>query len=144
MLYDQIRHFRLLDLQIGLRLQHLPHLQAVGLLIALGTRRPDRRTARGVQQAELDAHSIRDLAHNAAQRIDFAHQVTLGDATYGRVARHLCDQVDVEGVKASLQTHARGRHGGFATGMACTNNDDIELLGEGPHRFYSSNRNDLF
>src|SRR5580704_2533042 len=42
---DQTCHLRLLDREIRLRLQHLAHLEAVGLLVALRPRRPYRRAA---------------------------------------------------------------------------------------------------
>ena len=70
--YDELRHFRLLDLQVGLRLEDLAHLEPVGLFIALGAWRPDGGSAGCVQQAELDADGIGDLAHDAAQGIHFA------------------------------------------------------------------------
>ena len=129
-LYDQIRHFRLLDLQIRLRLQHLAHLQAIGLLVALRPRRPHGRAARSIQQAKLDSHRVGDLAHDAAECVHFAHQVSLGDAANGRIARHLCDQVDVERVQSGLQAHARGGHGGLAPGMAGSDHNYVELFGE--------------
>src|SRR5690349_8236220 len=83
---DQIRDFRLLDLQIGLRLQHLAHFYPVRLLVALRPWRPDGWPARRVQQTKLDADRIRDLAHDSAQRIDLAHQVTFGDSADRRIA----------------------------------------------------------
>ena len=83
---NQIHHFRLLDVEIRLRLQHLAHLHPVLPFIALRSRRPHRRPARRIQQPELDAHRVGDLAHNPAQRIYFSNQVSFGDAPNGRVA----------------------------------------------------------
>jgi hypothetical protein len=82
--------------QVGLGLEHLAHLEAILLLVALRTRRPDSRSARGIQQAELDADCVGDFAHDATQGIDFAHQVSFGDAADGGIARHLRDEIDVE------------------------------------------------
>ena len=127
---DQTCHFRLLDLQIRLRLQHLAHLQAIGLLVTLRARRPHGRAARSIQQAELDADRVGNLAHDAAERVDFADQMSLGNATHRRIARHLRNQVDVERVERGLQAHARGGHGGLASGMAGTHHHYIELLCE--------------
>ena len=81
------RHFRLLDAKIRLAFQHLLHPDPVLLLVALRARRPDRRTAAGIQQPELDPDRIGHLAHHAAQRVDLAHQVTLGDAADRRDCR---------------------------------------------------------
>jgi hypothetical protein len=128
--HDQIRNFRLLDLEIRLRLQHLAHLQAIGLLVTLRTRRPYRRAARGIQQAELDADGVGNLAHDSAQRVDFAHQVSLRDAADRRVARHLRDQINVERVESGLQSHACGGHCRLASGVAGAHHNNVELFGE--------------
>ncbi len=130
---DQRLHFRLLDFQIGLRLQNLAHLDPVGLLVALRPRRPDRRPARRIQEAELDTHRIRNFAHDAAQCIHFAHQVPLGNPTHRWIAGHLRNQIDVERVERRFQAHACGGHCGFASGMARADHDHIELFGE-PHK----------
>ena len=90
-------------MQPRLRLQHLAHLHAVELLVALRPRTPHRRPARGIQQPELDAHSVGHLAHDAAQRIHLAHQVALGHAANGRIAAHLRDQVHIHGDQRGLQ-----------------------------------------
>ncbi len=127
---NQIRNLRLLDLQIWLRLQHFAHLEAIGLFVALRSRGPHGRTARSIQQTELDADRVGDLAHDAAERVDFPHQVALRDASHGRIARHLCDQVDVQGVESGLQAHAGGGHGRLASGMAGAHDHYIELFGE--------------
>src|ERR1035437_6094868 len=95
--YRQRSHLGLLDPQIGFVFKHLAHPVAIQPLVHLSARRPHRRTARRIQQAELDADRIRHFAHDAAQRVDFTHQVTLGDAADGRVAAHLGNQVQVHG-----------------------------------------------
>ena len=124
-------------MQAGLGLEHLAHLHAVELLVALGARAPDGGAARGVEQAELDADGVGDLAHDAAQGVDFAHQVALGHAADGRIAAHLRDQVEVHGDERGLQAHARGGHGGFAAGVAGAHHDDIVLFGKShPILFY--------
>ena len=124
----QIDNLRLLDVEIGLGLEHLAHLHPILPLVALRSRRPHRRPARGVQQAELDADSVRNLAHDAAQRIYFAHQVALGDAADGRVARHLRDQVEIEAKQRRAQSHARGRHRRFTARVSCSHYYDIVLF----------------
>src|SRR5882762_2935437 len=84
--HNHIRHFRLLDLKIRLRLEHFAHLQAISLLVALRPRRPDGRPTRSVEQAKLDSDRVRNFAHDAAKRIHFAHQVPLSDAANRRVS----------------------------------------------------------
>jgi hypothetical protein len=127
---DQICYFGLLDLQVRLRLQHLPHFQAVRLLVALGARRPDCGAPRSVEQTKLNAHRVRNLTHDAAKGIDFAHEVSFGDAAHGGVAGHLRDQIDVERVKRGLEAHACRSHGSFASGMTSADDHYIELLSE--------------
>ena len=117
LVHHQVSDFRLLDGEIRLRLQHLPHVIAILLLVALRSRRPHCRAARGIQQAELDAHRIGDFAHDAAEGIHFAHEVALGNAANRGIAGHLRDQVEVERDERRAQTHARSGHGGFAAGV---------------------------
>ena len=128
--HNQLRHFGLLDVQIGLRLQHLAHLQAVLLLVALRARRPDGRAARGVEQAKLDADRVGDFAHDAAEGVDFADEVSLGDAADGGIAGHLRDEIDVEREERGLQAHARRGHRGFAAGMTGADHNNVVGFGE--------------
>src|SRR6202140_3870288 len=74
---NHIRYFRLLDLQVRLRLQHFAHLQAIGLLVALRPRRPDGGSARSVEQAKLDSDRIRNFANDAARGTHFPTQAPL-------------------------------------------------------------------
>ncbi len=122
---NQLGYLGLLDFQIRLGLQHLAHLQAVLLLVALRSWRPDRWSARGIQQAKLDADSVGHLAHDSAQRVHLAHEMPLGDAANGGIARHLRDEIEVKRIQRSLQAHARRSHGGFATGMTRTYHHNI-------------------
>src|SRR5207249_6436416 len=105
-LEPEVRYFRLLDAQVGLGFEDLAHLHAILLLVGLRARRPHGRAAAGVEQPKLDAHGVNDLAHHAAQRINLAHQVTLGDAAHGGIAGHLGDQVEIHRVERRAETHA--------------------------------------
>ena len=117
-LKNEVDDFGLLDEEIGLRLQHLAHLDAVLLLVALGAGRPDGGAAGGVEQAELDADGVGDFAHDAAEGVDFADEMALGDAADGGIAGHLRDEVEVEREEGGAQAHARGGDGGFAAGVS--------------------------
>ena len=112
-------------MQISLRLQHLSHFDSVLALIALRPRRPNRRTARCIQQAKLDPHRIRNLAHNATQRVHFPHQVALGDAANRGVARHLRDQIQIETEQRGPQPHPRRRHRRLAPRVPRTHNYNV-------------------
>ena len=69
--------------------------QPILLLVALRARRPHGRSAAGIQKPKLNPDAIGHLAHHAAKRINFAHQVAFGDAADRRIAGHLRDQVNV-------------------------------------------------
>src|SRR5205085_8627266 len=60
--------------------QAAAHLGAVEVAVGLGARRLHCRPAAAVEQAELDAGGVDDFAHDAAERVHFAHQVAFGDA----------------------------------------------------------------
>ena len=82
------------------------------------------------KQTELDADGVGDFAHDAAEGVDFADQVSLGDSSDRRIARHLGDEIDVQGEERGLQAHAGGGHGGFASGMSGADYHHVELFGE--------------
>lgn len=98
------------------------------LFVTLGAGRPDGRAPRGIQKAELDADGIRDLAHDAAEGVDFPDQVTFGDATNGRIAGHLGDEIEVECKQRCTQPHASRGGGGFAAGVASSYDYNVILF----------------
>ena len=71
--------------------------ELVELLVRLGARRVHGRALGAVEHAELDAGGVDDLAHLAAEGVDLADDLPLGDAADGRVAAHLADGVGVHG-----------------------------------------------
>src|SRR5581483_3186340 len=83
------RHLGLLDSEVRLTLEYLTHAGPVHLLVALGARRPNGRTAARVQKPELNADGIGDFPHHAAERVDLSHEVALGNSANGGVAGHL-------------------------------------------------------
>src|SRR5579859_1754371 len=127
-LEDEFGNFSLLDAEIGLALEHFPHTDAIHFLIALRARRPDGGAAAGIEQAELDADGVDDFAHYAAERVDFAHQVSFGDAADSWVAGHLRDEVEVHGDHGGFEAHARTGAGGLATGVSGADDDDVVNL----------------
>ena len=68
------------------------------------------------------------FAHDAAEGVDLAHQVALGDASDGGVAGHLRDQVEIHGDHGGPQTHARASAGGFAPGVTGADDHDVVPL----------------
>src|SRR5207249_2249317 len=55
---------------------------------------------------------------SASERVHFADQMALGYAAHGRIARHLADEVEVDGVERGLKPHARRGHRRLAAGVA--------------------------
>jgi hypothetical protein len=64
--------------------------------VALRPRAPDGWSARSIEYPELYADAICRPALNTPEGVNLGHQVTLADATDGRVARHLGDGSTVE------------------------------------------------
>ncbi len=98
-------------------------LQPILFLVALRARRPHRRPAAGIQQPKLDADGVRDLAHHAAQRVDLANQMALGDSADRRIARHLRDQVQIHRDHRRLQAQTGARARRFAAGVSGADDD---------------------
>ena len=121
--------FGLLDAEVRLLFEDFAHAGAVHLLIHLGAGGPDGGAAAGVEEAELDADGVGDFAHDAAEGIDFADEVTFGDTADGGVAGHLRDEVEVHGDHGGAETHAGGGTGGFASGVTGSDDHDVVLLG---------------
>ena len=128
---QELGDLSLLDLEVGLGLEDFAHFEAVVLLVTLGTGRPDGGTARGVEQTKLDADGIGDFGHDAAESVDLADDVSLGDASDGGVAGHLGDEVGVEGEQRSAESHAGGGHGSFTASVSGSDYGNVEMFGEG-------------
>ncbi len=126
----EVDDFGLLDEEVGLGFEDFAHFDAVEGFVALGAGGPDGRAAGGVEETELDAGGVGYLAHDSAEGVDFADEMAFGDAADGGVAAHLGDEVEVEGEDGRAEAHAGGGHRGFASGVACSYDDYVELFGE--------------
>jgi hypothetical protein len=127
---DEVDDFGLADVEAGLAFEDFAHFHAVERFVALRARAPDGGAARGVEEAELDADGIGNLAHDAAQGVNLADEVALGHAADGGVAAHLGDEVHVHGDEGGFEAHARRGHGGLAAGMAGAHHYHVVLFGE--------------
>ena len=94
--------------------------------VGLRARGLHRRAFAGVQGAELDAGAVGGARHEAAQGVDFAHQMAFANAADGRIAAHRAEGVDAVRKQQRLRAHARGGQRGFGTGMAAADDDDIK------------------
>ena len=123
-------HYGLLDDRNGgLRRHQRLRRGGVRGAVRLAPGGPDRRPLGAVQQPELDAGGIRQLPHHPAEGVDLVHQVALGRAADGRVARHAANGRGAAGDQARAAAHARGRHRRLDAGVSAANYDQIE------HRF---------
>jgi hypothetical protein len=62
------------------------HGRLIELAVGLGSRPLHGRTARPVEEAELDAGGVGHPTHQAVESIDLAHQMTLAEPADRRVA----------------------------------------------------------
>ena len=119
--------------QVGLRLDAVLHRELVELLVRLGPRRVHGRALGAVEHAELNAAGVDDLAHFAAQGVDLADDLPLGDAADGRVAAHLGDGVGIHGQEGGAQPHPGRGQGRLDAGVAGADDDDIEIENQSGH-----------
>ena len=76
---------------------------------------------------------VDDLAHRAAEGVDLADDLPLGDAADGRVAAHLADGVGVHGQQDGAQPEPGGGQGGLDAGVAGADDDDVIIVNEIGH-----------
>ena len=115
--HAQVRGLR----QLGL------HGLAVQAAIDLTARPLNRRAARAVQQAELDAGHIPQPTHDPVHGVDLADQMTLAQTADGRIARHLANGFQLLGQQQGVGPRARGHGRGLTAGVTAPDDNDVEL-----------------
>ena len=83
-----------------------------------------------VEHAELNAAGVDAPAHLAAQGVDLADDLPLGDAADGRVAAHLRHGVGVHGQQGGAQAQPRRGQGGLNAGVAGADDNHVEVKAE--------------
>ena len=73
-------------------LKQLADGPAIELAVGLRARSAHCGTLAAVEDAELDPRAVDRPAHDAVERVDFAHEVPLTEPADRRVARHLADR----------------------------------------------------
>jgi hypothetical protein len=126
-LYNQRFDTALSKRQPSGALQHSFHPLPIKRLIGLGTRRTHCRPLLGVEHPKLDSSLVDCPAHLTAERIDLFHQVSLTDAAYRRIARHLADVIEIQSQQQSRAAHASGRKASFDAGVTSTDDDNVEV-----------------
>ncbi len=106
----------------------------VGFAVYLGAGGAHGRALAHVQGAELDAGRVGPEPHHAAEGVDFAHHMPLGQTADGRIARKIAQSIQI----AADQQHAEAQfgqgHGGFGTGMAAADDDAVKTGVRHEHR----------
>ena len=111
---------------VRLPLERLRHPVRVPPLVCLGSRRPHRGTAASIEKLELDARRVNREAHQPAQRVDLADEMSLGRAAHRRVAWHVRHRVARERTEADAATEARGGVCRFDARVAGADYDHVE------------------
>mgnify|MGYP003313098082 CR=1 FL=1 len=106
------------EVEIRCFFQHAAPFGRKHHLVALATRTPHGRSFRLIQHPELNHGAVGDNARITAQSINFAHNLTLGNAAHGRIARHGSEQTQVHGDEQNLIAQICGSSSGLATCMA--------------------------
>jgi hypothetical protein len=124
--HEDLASTRKNPLNIGLMTNYGGDPVGIASLVSLRARRPYRRSSTAIEQLELDARRIDRTAHQAAQRIDLANQVSLRGSSDGRVARHVRDGLEREGAHADATSHSCRGECRFDSGMSRANHNYIE------------------
>ena len=122
---DQPRHLAFDDLDALRFAQTSAHPRRIPLLVGLGARRPHSWAAAAIQHLELNAGSIDGQPHQAAKRIDFAHELTLRSAANRRITRHRGDRVCRQRAHDHAAPLARRRPRSLAARVSAADHDDI-------------------
>ena len=120
--YDRI----LPDAQPGRVVQGLFEHALIGLAVDLGAGGAHGRALAHVQHAKLYASRVGPQAHHAAEGVDFAHHMALGQAADGGVARKIAKTVKVAADEQYLVTHAGKGHGSFTASVAAACDNTVK------------------
>ena len=119
--------------EVGLFFAEAFDFGLVGFFVGLCAGAVHGGTFAAVEHAELDAGGIDGAAHRAAQGVDFADDLSLGDAADGRVAAHLADGIEVGRQECGLGPHARRRQCRFRARMSAADHQNVVVVESG-HR----------
>jgi hypothetical protein len=121
----------LADRQPCLPAQRALHGLSVQFLIALDAEGSNRRAFTRIDDAELDAGLVGIPCHLSTQRINFLYQMSLGDASNRRIARHLRNAILVHREEQGVRTHARCGQRSFTAGMTSAHHNNVDYLSHG-------------
>src|SRR5689334_5376461 len=122
-------------MKIGRSLECSAHLAAVARTISLRPRRLHGRPARTIQQTKLNSGAINHSTHDAAERVDLTHEMSLRNAADGRVTRHLTHEIQIKSNKPGFRAQTRRGRGRLTAGVAGANHNHIEAFIKRHHYF---------
>ena len=122
---NQVRNFTLLHIEVWFFLYRFLHLKMVFIFIRLCTQRMNCGSFCGVQHFTLDESFVNIDSHFTAECINFSYQMSFAGSSDGRIARHHCHCFEIDGEHQRFHSHPRRSKRGFASGMSCTDNDNI-------------------
>ena len=126
---DERRRGPLGKRQSALPLQQRAHRAAIQPTVALRPRGSNRRPLRPVEHPELNARQVGRPPHDAAERIDFAHDGPLGDPADGGIARHLPDGFEILREEERARPGAAGECRRLRARVSGTDHDDVVPVG---------------
>jgi hypothetical protein len=124
----KVDNLSLPEVEIGSGFKRAPHLASIPHAISLSSRRLHRGTTGTIEQPELNSCAIYNPAHNAAERVDFSHEVSLRDSTNGGIAGHLADEIQIQRNEAGFRAQSSRGRSGLTARMAGANHYYIEDL----------------
>ena len=109
------------DVKIGSFIEFTSPFPYEFTTIALGSWTPHGRTFRTIEHTKLDGCGISDQSHLSSHGINLTHNLSFGNTTDGRIARHLCNLVHVHGYQTGLCAHVGSSASRFTTGVSSSN-----------------------
>ncbi len=85
----------------------------------------DGGTLAEIEHPVLDAAGVRRLCHLAAERVQFAHQMSLARPADRGVAGHVAHRVEVDGEDDGAQTEPRGGQSRLDARVARADDGDL-------------------
>src|SRR6266851_5105010 len=89
-------------------------------------RRPHRWTTTAIKQFKLNPSLVDRTTHQAAKRVDLAHEMTLRRAADRRIARHMRNRVGRHRAESDAPAKTSRSVRRFAAGMTRSDHDDVK------------------
>ena len=95
--------------------------------VALCPWAPDCRSLASVEHSELYCRCVGHDAHLSAEGVDFAHYLSFGNTSHGRIAAHLCNLVHVHCHEASPCPYVSGSRCRLASCVARSDHNYVVI-----------------